>query len=117
MQTDNTVKLSSESLEEAAKKLYPASAGVNRFYERKAFEAGGNWQKEQYADLIKSHSELLEALNKLDNSAMLFADNHKYYYDKGNQDKIDEMLACVHNAHLQSKEAIEKATSIINSKK
>jgi hypothetical protein len=55
--------------------------------------------------------ELLEALQELDNAATLFADDHKHYYEKGNTDKIDEMLAGFHNAHLKATALIQKLTS------
>ena len=39
--------IETESLEDAAKKHSPARVGINSFPEKKAFIAGGNWQKEK----------------------------------------------------------------------
>ena len=56
--------IETESLEDAAKKHSPARVGINSFPEKKAFIAGGNWQKEKDKVII---DKLIEALEKTNN--------------------------------------------------
>jgi hypothetical protein len=64
---------------------------------------------EYLAKCWNEREELIEALKEFNNAAMLFCDDHKHYYDVGNTDKIDEMLANVHNTHLKVKSILAKA--------
>lgn len=47
---------------------------------------------------------ILAILQRLDIAASRFADDHAHYYETGNHDKINSMLAELHNAHLAAKE-------------
>ena len=56
--------IETESLEDAAKKHSPARVGINSFPEKKAFIAGGNWQKEKDKVIIdKLKSSLVKIVN------------------------------------------------------
>jgi len=60
---------------------------------------------------VNNNYKLIDALKELNNTATCFADDHKYYYEKGNQNKIDEMLAYFHNAHLKAAKLLQQIES------
>lgn len=57
---------------------------------------------------VNEFANVVEALTEFHNASMCFADDHKHYYEAGNEDKINEMLATLHNAHLRVKETISR---------
>lgn len=57
---------------------------------------------------VNNLHHIAEALENLDNAAICFTDDHAYYLEKGNFDKINSMLADLHNAHLKAKEALKR---------
>lgn len=107
MQTENkpnsSVSVSSECLEDAMKRIYPVSVqDLSPSTKRNAFKAGANWQKEQYADLMQSHSELLEALEGI---------------MKDIREHHGIMPVSMRPTRAAALSAIEKANSIINQDK
>ena len=62
MKTNSNIS-NSENAGQAAKRIYKISTSdIHPAPKRDAFIVGANWQKEQYKDLVSSHTELLEAL-------------------------------------------------------
>lgn len=106
MQTDNTVSQNSNVLLEAAKNYgtkETASSKMVDWIKIQSFADGARWQKEQYAELIHSHSELKKSLEQLLSSYR--ADFQMIAHAPLNKTESVK----------RGESAIEKANSIINS--
>lgn len=64
-------------------------------------------ESELHAIIQSQSKNMYYALKELDNAAMLFADEH----NTASALKIGQMLADLHNAHMNAKEILLKATS------
>src|ERR1035437_1702991 len=69
-------------------------SGDDRTLQQKEKEAEAN--AAYIVKAVNLHSELIEALKEMDNTATLFADDHKHYYEKNNQNRSEE-----HTSELQ----------------
>ncbi len=70
MKKDNSNIVVPENLEQIVSKwcidnTWFHAYTLNRKFGNELFEAGANWQKEQYKDLVQSHAELLDIVNGL----------------------------------------------------
>lgn len=78
-------------------------------YGNSLFEAGAEWQKEQYKDLIQSHAELLEALKELLNQVATLE------WEQSIKALRNERKNLLSASKLTASKAIEKAENTINS--
>ncbi len=106
MKTDNinTMNVQNEIIA-ASISAFPNTADMPSIHRRYGFKVGANWQMQKDKDIINI---LCEVLRQLDNASICFADDHKHYYDKGNEAKINEMLANLHNSHLKAKQLLKE---------